>query len=218
MKAIGYVRVSTEGQVRDGVSLDMQREKVKAWANLHDAELISIYADEGVSGSKTDRDGLRHAIDTVKEHKAVLVVYSISRFSRSTIHTLAIAEELKKSGCKLVSIQENIDTETPAGRLAFRMLASCSEFEREQLSERTREGMAHKRSQGFRIGSIPHGYKDDNGKLIPDETEQKIIRLVNKLRQEGLSLRQISKRLEARKVFNRNNKPFNPKSILAMVA
>jgi DNA invertase Pin-like site-specific DNA recombinase len=218
MKAIGYIRVSTEEQARDGVSLDMQREKITAWVNLHDAALIEICADEGVSGTKSDRDGLRQAIDTAKSHQAVLVTYSISRLSRSTLHTLSIAEELDRSGCELVSIQENIDTTTPAGRVVFRVLAALSEFERDQLAERTRHGMAQKRAQGYRIGSVPHGYKvDDNGRLIPVKGEQKIIRLVNQLRVKGLSLRQISAELEKCGAFNRQGMPFNPKSVSAML-
>jgi DNA invertase Pin-like site-specific DNA recombinase len=218
MKAIGYIRVSTEEQAREGVSLDMQREKIAAWVNLHDAELIETCADEGVSGTKSDRDGLRQAIDTAKSNKAVLVTYSISRLSRSTLHTLSIAEELDKAGCELVSIQENIDTTTPAGRVVFRVLAALAEFERDQLAERTRHGMAQKRAQGFRIGSVPHGFEADNdGRLVPVKAEQKIIALVNKLRQQGLSLRHISAELEKRGSFNRQGKPFNPKSVAAML-
>ena len=167
--------------------------------------------------TKAERYGLRQAIDTAKKYKAALVVYSISRLSRSTLHTLSIAEELDSGGCELVSIQENIDTTTPAGKVVFRVLAALSEFERDQLAERTRHGMAHKRSQGFRVGSIPHGFKADGDKLLPDHTEQKIIALVNELRAEGLSLRQISSELVDRGSFNRNNRPFNPKSISAML-
>jgi len=218
MKAIGYIRVSTEEQAREGVSLDMQREKIAAWVNLHDAELLEICADEGVSGTRSDRNGLRQAIDTAKQYKAVLVTYSISRLSRSTLHTLSIAEELDRAGCELVSIQENIDTTTPAGRVVFRVLAALSEFERDQLSERTRHGMAQKRAQGFRIGSVPHGFKANNeGRLIPVKAEQDILNLVNKLRHRGLSLRQISVELEKRGAFNRRGKPFNPKSVAAML-
>lgn len=218
MKAIGYIRVSTEEQAREGVSLEMQREKIAAWVNLHDAELHKICADEGVSGTKSDRDGLRQAIDTAKQHKAVLVTYSISRLSRSTLHTLSIAEELDRAGCELVSIQENIDTTTPAGRVVFRVLAALSEFERDQLAERTRHGMAQKRAQGFRIGSIPHGFiAGDDGRLVTSKTEQETIRLVKNLNQQGLSLRQISAELEKGGKFNRRGKPFNPKSVSAML-
>ena len=58
MRAIGYIRVSTEGQVTDGVSLELQRAKLAAWASLHDADLRAVFADEGVSGARADRPGI----------------------------------------------------------------------------------------------------------------------------------------------------------------
>ena len=70
MKAIVYIRVFTEEQARDGVSLDMQREKIQAWFSLHDDELIDVCVDAGVSGMKSERDGLRQAIETAKIYKA----------------------------------------------------------------------------------------------------------------------------------------------------
>jgi len=218
MKAIGYLRVSTQEQAREGVSLDMQRAKIAAWANLHDAELVDTFADEGVTGTRADRDGLRQAIEAARQHKCPLVVYSISRLSRSTRDMLTIADQLKRSGADLVSLTEKIDTTTAAGKMVFRMLAVLTEFERDQIAERTRHGMAQKRAQGFRVGSVPHGYQaDDEGRLVSVETEQKIIALVNELRDRGLSLRQISAELEKRGAFNRAGRPFNPKSIAAML-
>ena len=78
--------------------------------------------------------------------------------------------------------------------------------------------MAQKRAQGFRIGSVPHGFKaGKGGRLVPVKAEQKIIGLVNKLRGKGLSLRQISAELEKRGAFNRHGRPFNPKSVAAML-
>jgi len=217
MQAIGYIRVSTEEQATEGVSLEMQRAKIEAWSDLTDAELVAIYADEGLSGKNTKRDGLQQALEAAKAHQAALVVYSLSRLSRSTIHTLTIAEELQACGCELVSLQEKIDTTTPAGRVVFRVLAALAEFEREQLAERTRHGMAHKKAQGFRVGSIPHGYQLEGDRLVPNEKEQERIALVAELRSHGLSLRKISAELESRGVFNRHDRPYNAKSIASML-
>jgi len=219
MKAIGYIRVSTQEQATEGVSLEMQRAKIEAWSSLNDCSLEGVYMDEGQSGAKTDREGLRDALCAVKQHKqGVLVVYSLSRLSRSTLQTLTISENLEKAGCDLVSLQENIDTTSSTGRLTFRLFAVLAEFERELLSERTREALSHKKSQGYRTGSVPHGYRVTAGnKLIPLQKEQKIIRLVSELRSQGLSLRQISGELESRGVFNRNGKPYNPKSVNSML-
>ena len=96
MRAVGYVRVSTEGQVAEGVSLELQRAKISAWAALHDAQLVAVFADEGVSGARADRPGLQQAIATARRERAALVVYSLSRLSRSTLDTLRLAGDLER--------------------------------------------------------------------------------------------------------------------------
>src|SRR5579863_7593107 len=83
--AIGYVRVSTSAQADEGVSLDTQRAKVKAYCDLHGLDLMRTHADEGMSGGRADnRPGLQAVLKSVCRHKGVLVVYSPSRFARST--------------------------------------------------------------------------------------------------------------------------------------
>ena len=219
MKAIGYVRVSTQGQADDGVSLDMQRAKIAAWADLHDAELLHIYADEGISGTKSDRPGLLDALAAAEQHGAALVVYSISRLSRSTIDLLGTSERLDKAGCDLVSLSEQIDTSTAAGRMVFRMLSTMAEFERDLISERTKAAMAHKKAKLERVGNIPHGFElaADGVHLVPLEREQEIKRLVVELREQGYTLRQISDELAAMGTFNRAGRRFNPKSLSSIL-
>lgn len=217
MKAVAYMRVSTIGQAVDGVSLEMQRAKVRAWADLHDAQLVAEYADEGLSGKRADRPGLMAALSHAKREKAALVVYSLSRLSRSTLDTLQLTTDLEKSGCDLVSLSEKLDTSTPAGRVVFRVLAALSEFEREQLAERTKGAILHLKAKGQRYGSIPHGFRDEGGQLVRDERESRIVELVQSLRARGLSLRKISDELTARGAFNREGRPFNHNSIASML-
>jgi DNA invertase Pin-like site-specific DNA recombinase len=152
MKTVGYVRVSTLGQVEDGVSLDAQEAKVRAWADLSNASEVVIFRDEGISGKRSDnRPGLQSALDIVGKGDA-LVVYSLSRLSRSTKDALILSEVLSKKEADLVSLSEKIDTTTAAGKMVFRMLAVLSEFERDQISDRTRFALAHKRSKGEKSG------------------------------------------------------------------
>lgn len=217
MRAVGYVRVSTEGQAVEGVSLDMQRAKLAAWAELHDAELVAVYADDGVSGSRADRPGLAQALATAKREKVAFVVYSLSRLSRSTLDTLRIAGDLERAGCDLVSLVEQVDTTTPAGRVIFRVLAAFAEFERDQLAERTRQAMQHLRSQGRVVGAIPHGYSRDGDRLIPQEQEQRVVALASELRAQGLSLRAIADELAQRGAFNRAGRPFRAESVRALL-
>jgi site-specific DNA recombinase len=218
MKAVAYIRVSTSNQVEDGVSLELQRTKVESWAQLHDAELLDVVADEGLSAKSVNRPGLQRAVELAKRHRAALVVYSLSRLSRSTRDTLHLVAELEKAGCELVSLSEKIDTSSAGGRMVFRMLSVLNEFEREQLAERTRAAMQHLKAQGRVVGSVPHGYARDGDELVLSVAEQRVVDLAQQLRGKGLSLRAISDELAARGAFNRAGRPFNPKSVRSMLA
>ena len=218
MKAIAYVRVSTVGQAQEGVSLEMQRQKVRAWAELNDAQIAGEYADEGLSGKRADRPGLQAAVAHAKREKAALVVYSLSRFSRSTVDTLRLVEDLAKAGCEFVSLTEKLDTSTPAGRVVLRVLAALGEFEREQIAARTQAAILHLKAQGKRYSaSIPHGFRNNGGQLVRDEREVEIINLANALRSQGFSLRAISAELAQRGVFNREGRAFNPNSVRSLL-
>src|SRR4051812_847817 len=96
--AIGYLRVSTESQAIDGVSLDAQRSRIQAWCQANGYTLSAVFEDAGVSGKRADnRPQLQKALEEVCRCKGVLVVYSLSRLARSTKDTLAIAERLDKA-------------------------------------------------------------------------------------------------------------------------
>lgn len=198
MKAIGYVRVSTEGQAVDGVSMAAQESKIRAWAELNNAESVTIYTDAGLSGKRADnRPALQAALSNIGKGDA-LIVYSLSRLARSTKDTIAMSEMLTKRDADLVSLSEKIDTTTAAGKMVFRMLAVLSEFERDQISERTCLALAHKRAQGEKTGGdVPYGFRLEDGYLVEDAQEQKALSLIRQLRSAGATLREIAARLEA---------------------
>lgn len=198
MKAIGYIRVSTQGQAEDGVSMEAQEAKVRAWAELNSADQVVIFKDEGLSGKRSDnRPGLTAALDAADRGDA-LVVYSLSRLSRSTKDTLALSDLLRRREVDLVSLSEKIDTTTAAGKMVFRLLAVLSEFERDQISDRTRAALQYKRANGQKTGGdVPFGYRARSGRLIENEKEQEAVRKILALRRKGKSLRDICQALEA---------------------
>ena len=218
--AIGYIRVSTEGQAVDGVSLDAQRAKIAAWCELSDYALAAVHVDAGISGKSADnRPGLQAALQDCKKGCA-LVVYSLSRLARSTRDTIEISERLAKTGADLVSLSEKIDTTTAAGKMVFRMMAVLAEFERDQISERTTTAMQFKKAKGERVGAVPYGFElDGNGiTLIENEAEQAVIRQARELHESGLALRKIAIELDQRGFTARNGKPFQATQIRRMVA
>lgn len=197
MKAIGYIRVSTQGQVEDGVSLEAQQAKIQAWCLANDYQLVEVFTDAGISGKAMDnREGLQQTLDSMDQGIA-LVTYSMSRISRSTRDMLSLADKLEKVGADLVSLTEKIDTTTAAGKMVFRMLAVLNEFERDQVSERTKAALAHKKAKGERVGTVPYGYSlaDDGINLIDNPVEKAILQDIQQLRCQGYRLREITEQL-----------------------
>jgi DNA invertase Pin-like site-specific DNA recombinase len=220
--AIAYVRVSTDEQAREGVSLDAQRGKIAAWCEVMGYDLAQTFADEGISGYHMDkRPGLQAAVEAVCTSGGVLVVYSLSRLARNTKETLELGERLNKAGADLVSLSEKIDTTSAAGKMVFRMLAVLAEFERDQVSERTTLAMEYKRAKQERVSRhAPYGTRlaADGVHLEPDPDEQAVIELARALRQAGLSSRKIAAQLADKGMYSRAGTVFTSTAVLAMVA
>ena len=201
MRAVGYVRVSSEMQVADGVSLDAQESRIRAWTQANGYDLAAVHVDAGISGGRADnRPGLQAALDDVCGHRGVLVVYSLSRLARSVRDTLQIAERLDRAGADLASLSEKIDTTTAAGKMLFRLLAVLAEFERDLISERTRTAMSYKRGKGERLGQVPYGSRlaGDGRSLEPDAGELLAVAAIRELATAGVGSRAIARELDRR--------------------
>lgn len=219
MKAIGYVRVSTESQAEEGISIEAQSAKIRAWTELNNYPTPTILVDAGLSGKRSDnRPALQQAIQSATKGDA-LIVYSLSRLARSTKDTITIAEQLNRSGADLVSISEKIDTTNAAGKMVFRMLAVLAEFERDQVSERTKLALEHKRSLGQKTGGhTPFGFISINGQLSPDKHEQETIANMHSWHNAGFSLRAIANNLQANGIKTKNGKPsWSPETVAAIL-
>jgi site-specific DNA recombinase len=217
MKSIGYARCSTDGQVHDGVSLDAQQAKIRAWCEANGWELVGLHVDAGLSGCRADnRPGLQEALTSACEHKAVLVVYSLSRLARSTKDAIGISERLAKSGADLVSLSERIDTTSAAGKMIFRMLAVLAEFERDQIAERTKWALSHMRTQGKRIsGQIPYGYdlSSDGKTLALNLAEQEGLRFMLAHKTAGNGRRKIAAALTAKRFTTKTGAPWSHQAV-----
>lgn len=137
---VGYVRVSDNDQTED-----LQIDALK-WAGCD-----VIYGDHGVSGDTTTRRGLDEVLGAL-EGGDTLVVWKLDRLGRSTVHLLLLLDELRTRGIDFVALTQGIDTTTAAGRMLYGQLALFAEFEREQISERTKAGMAAAKRRGKHVG------------------------------------------------------------------
>jgi DNA invertase Pin-like site-specific DNA recombinase len=219
--AIGYVRVSTEGQATEGVSLDAQQAKIQAWCLANDVELGNVFIDAGLSGKRADnRPQLQAALDDVCRTGGVLIVYSLSRLARSTRDTITISERLDKAGADLVSLSEKLDTTSAAGKMVFRMMAVLAEFERDQISERTSTAMAHKKSKGERVGTVPFGFdlSSDGVTLVKNRREQAALELMCLLRESGMSLPKIAALLTRKGIRTKQGaEAWTPKTVSRLI-
>jgi DNA invertase Pin-like site-specific DNA recombinase len=215
-KVYGYIRVSTTMQSEDGVSLQNQRERVEGWAKANGLTVAEVFTDAGISGKRADnRPALLEALDAVSKAKGILVVYSLSRMSRSVKDAITISERLDKAGADLVSLSERLDTSTASGKMTFRMMAVLAEFERDQLSERVASAMGHLKAQGKRVGKVPFGWDllADGETLEPNAQEQAVISSIVGLHAEGQSLRTIAATLNGKGVAAKTGSHWHPETI-----
>lgn len=220
-RTIAYLRVSTDKQADKGVSLDAQRAKVEAYAQLYDLDLVEVIVDAGVSAKTLDRPGLARALDMIRRGEAeALLCVKLDRLTRSVSDLgKLVSGPFAPGRAALLSVSEQIDTRSAAGRLVLNVLASVSQWEREAIGERTSTAMQHMRAEGaYTGGRAPFGSRvGEGGKVEPEPAEQATIQEARELRLKGLSYRSIGALLAERGRRARSGKPFGPSQIAGMV-
>lgn len=195
MKAIGYVRVSTDQQADRGVSLQAQTERVRAMATVQGAELVDVVLDGGESAKSMRRPGLQRVLAMVESGAVeAVIVAKLDRLTRSVKDLCSLLELFEKRRVALVSVAESLDTGSAAGRLVITIMGAVSQWEREAIGERTRDALRHKRSNGQRVGNIAYGYRlsPDGVHVEPDTAEQVVVTEIRRHRAQGTSLRKIA--------------------------
>lgn len=196
-RVIGYIRVSTDQQASEGVSLEAQREKIRAYCTALDLYLIDICADNGYSAKTIERPGLRDALAQLRSGEAdILLVAKLDRLTRSVKDLGQLVDQYFLPGrYSLLSIGDSIDTRTASGRLVLNVLASVAQWEREAISERTSEALRHLKAQGVHIGATGYGAmrvseSDENGRrrIVAVAEQEQVIARMRALRQSGLTL------------------------------
>ena len=184
-RAIIYARCSTDQQ-----DPSMQVSELREYAARRGFQIVDEFTDIA-SGSRNDRPELSKALALCKQRKAdVLLVWKTDRLGRSLKHLVNTISELEAINVAFISLKDNLDFSTPAGRLMFAVISAMAQFERDLVCERVRSGLANARRKGVRLGARPVA--------IDGAT-------VTELRQAGLSLNAIAERLGVSKgtIFNR---------------
>lgn len=182
-----YTRKSSEeGLEQEFNSLDAQREACEAYiiSQKHEGwkALANRYDDGGFSGGNMERPGLKQILADISAHKVdVVVVYKVDRLSRALSDFAKIIEVFDKKNVSFVSVTQQFNTTSSMGRLTLNVLLSFAQFEREVTGERIRDKIAASKAKGMWMGGlVPLGYKAIDKKLIINEAEAEIVRLIYK--------------------------------------
>lgn len=144
-----YARVSTT----NGQDPEMQLREIREYCQRRGWTVSAEYVDAGVSGAKERRPELdRLLADAHRRHFDSVVVWRFDRFARSVSHLLRALETFRSLGIEFVSLSEQVDTSTPAGKLVFTVLGAVAELERSLITERVRAGLRNARAKGKRLG------------------------------------------------------------------
>lgn len=221
-RAIGYVRVSTDQQASEGVSIDAQRAQIEAYCGLYGFELVGIEVDAGLSASTLNRPGLQSALAMLDNGNAdALVVVKLDRLTRSVRDLDELLTAYFEKRFDLVSVSEQVDTTTATGQMILGILMQVSQWERKVIGERTAAAMQHKIANNeYTGGPVRYGYKvaSCGVRLVEDEREQRAIAIVKELREGGMTLQAIANELAKRGVVNRRGKTFSASSIRNIAA
>ena len=180
-----YTRVSTAAQT-EGYSLEAQQESLREYAEYRELEVVGDYCDAGKSGmSIKGRPAFREMMDDIisqKDEIAYVLVFKLSRFGRNAADILKSLQMLQDYGIDLVSVSEAIDSSTQGGRLTLAILSAVAEMEHENI---TTQFMAAKLQKymggGWYGGSVPYGYRSQDGELVLEPSEAEIVRTVFEL-------------------------------------
>jgi DNA invertase Pin-like site-specific DNA recombinase len=196
IKAIGYIRVSTYEQAREGVSLESQEQKIRDYCKLKDFEILEILQDAGISAKNLRRPGAQRVIEMARNKMVdAVVVYKLDRMFRSTVDALETTRLFDKRNVSFHSIEEALDSKSAMGKFFFTLTAALAEMEREIIGERTRDVLQRKKANGEVYGHVPFGFKKFKGKLLNNDGEQKIVQTVLGMRAKGFNFSRISREL-----------------------
>lgn len=187
-RAIGYIRVSTEEQSKEGLSLGNQAAKIRGYVEVEGLDLIKIVEDAGKSGKDLNREGIQEVIRLCKARKVKhIIVYKFDRLTRRTIDLLWLVERVFTfNKVEFHSITEKVDTSTALGNFFLTITGAFAQMERDLISERTRDALRYKRERGEFIGSPPLGYYAYDKDLLVNQAEMDIIKAIGLLNNEPL--------------------------------
>ncbi len=217
MKIAIYTRVSTDTQAdKEFNSCEAQEQKIRSFVLSQENMMVyKVYSDQGYTGANTDRPALTEMLNDIQNSKVDLVAaYKIDRLTRSPKDFYHLIDIFEQHKVNFISVTERFDTSTPSGRLLRNIMLTFAQFERELISERTRDKMHECAKKGlWTCGHTPFGYKRLEKKLIIEPVEAKIVRAIFEIFISTGSTAEVYKKLKEKSLFNRRGLPISQEEI-----
>ncbi len=215
-----YTRVSTDLQAeKEFSSCESQEEKIRSFVkSQNNWQIAKVYTDAGYTGANTNRPALQELLEDIKQNKIdIILAYKIDRLTRSPRDFYQLIELFEQYNVDFISITERFDTSTPAGRLLRNIMLTFAQFERELTSERTKDKLLERARKGFYNGGhAPYGYQRENKRLVINQKEAEIIRLIFETYLETGFIGEAYDFLKEKNIENRQGKIFS-KEHLALI-
>jgi DNA invertase Pin-like site-specific DNA recombinase len=197
-KAVCYIRVSTEEQSREGVSLSSQDERLRAYCRMAGLDLVEVIREEGVSASKklSTRPGGQDLLKLISQEKIRHVVaLKLDRLFRDAEDALHQTKEWDKAGIALHLVDmggQTINTAAAMGRFFLNMMAGFAELERNLIAERTATALNYKKNHLQVYSPVPLGYTRKGNELVENQEELSTVAKIMDMRAQGMSYGKIA--------------------------
>ena len=219
--AVGYVRVSTEGQADDDkFGVDVQKSKIREYAEKNGYVIVAWFQDE-ISGVKDDRpefDKILHGEDITNPPFEAVIVFKSDRLARDTKLYFYYLYTLEKKNIKLISVEENFAEGSDFANIYRALIMFVAEQERKNIAIRTGNGRSIKAAAGgYSGGKTPYGYKVTDGRLVIDDGEAEVVRIIFEKHGEGEKMLRIAEWLNDNGYKSRSGGKFyasNVKTVL----
>ena len=207
MNAVIYARYSSANQNEQ--SIEGQLRDAYEYAQRNGYTIIHEYIDRAMTGKNDNRHDFQQMIsDAEKKQFDYVLVWKLDRFARNRYDSAIYRSKLKKCGVKIVSIKENI-SDAPEGIILESMLEGMAEYYSANLSQNVKRGIRESIEKGiYPGGHVPFGYRNESGKLVPDERTAPIVKYVFEQYAAGVGRQKIIKDLNAKGYRNSKGKPF----------